>query len=89
MGTRKFAAELFFVLDHLEPAHIGLQHVGHGDRTVLLLIGLHHGDQRAAHRRAGAVQRMHEAWLAVAPTIAASIRRAWKSPHTEQLEISR
>src|SRR5689334_669535 len=54
----------------LQPAHIGLQHVRHRDRAILLLIGLHHGDQRAANRSAGAVQRMHEMRLAVAAAIA-------------------
>src|SRR5271155_5381937 len=66
----KIITNSFFVLDHLEPAHIGLQHVRYRDRTVLLLIGLHHRDQRAADGGAGAVQRMHEARLAVTAAIA-------------------
>src|ERR1700688_1539010 len=63
-------AGLFVAGDHLEPAHIGLQHVGHGDRAVFLLVGLHDRDQRAADRGAGAVQRVHEARLVVRPPIA-------------------
>ena len=39
-------------LDGLEAAHIALQHIGHRDRAILLLIGLEHGDQRAADRDA-------------------------------------
>src|SRR6185369_16714725 len=35
-------------LDCLHAAHIGLQHVRHRDRTALLLICLHDGDERAA-----------------------------------------
>jgi len=31
-----------------QPAHIGLQHVGHCDRAALLLVGFHDSDQRAA-----------------------------------------
>src|ERR1700730_3267883 len=64
------AAKSAVVGDHLEPAHIGLQHIGYRDRAVLLLVGFHDRDQRAADRGAGAVQRMHEARLAVGPAIA-------------------
>src|SRR6185312_10147141 len=64
--AQKIASELFFVLDHLESAHVGLQDVGYRDGTALLLIRLHDRDQRAAHRGTGAVQCMHEARFAVA-----------------------
>ena len=47
--------------DRLHAAHIGLQRVGHHDRAVGLLVGLHHRDQRAADRDAGAVERVDEA----------------------------
>src|ERR1700761_1310612 len=73
-------AKLLLVLDHLEPAHIGLQHVRHRDRTALLLVILHHGDQRAAYRSTGAVQRVHEARLAV--------RSARARIHPPRLEIT-
>src|SRR4051794_20956312 len=45
----------------LPTMHIGPQDFGNGDRPVLLLIGLHDGDQRAADRDPRAVQRVHEA----------------------------
>src|SRR5262245_15491582 len=47
------------LLDHLHPAHVGLQRVRHRDRAALLLIGLHDGDQRTADRDPRAVQRVH------------------------------
>src|SRR2546430_9165481 len=61
---------LLDLLDYLEAAHIGLQDVRHGNRAALLLIGFHDGDQRAADRGAGTVQRMHETRLAVGPAVA-------------------
>src|SRR5215467_237929 len=51
--------------DHVEPAHVRTQHIRHRDRAVRLLVGLHHRDQRAADGDAGAVERVHEARLAV------------------------
>src|SRR5690348_11435611 len=84
----KFAKSLFFQLDHFEPAHIGLQNVRHCDRSALLLIGLHDRNQRTSYRGTGAVQRVHKMRLPSLPRYRASIRRAWKSPQTEQLEIS-
>ncbi len=39
-------------LNHFLPTHIPLQHVRHRDAAALLLIVLHHGDQRAADRDA-------------------------------------
>src|SRR6185369_8189552 len=66
--------------DHLQTAHVRLEHAGDGDRAVLLLIGLHHGDQRAAKRGAGAVQRVHESWLAV--------RTARAGVHAAGLEVT-
>src|ERR1700743_2761847 len=82
MRSRKLpdVTELFVVLDYLEPAHIGLQHVRHRDRAALLLIVLHHGDQRAAYRSTGAVQRVHEARFAV--------RSARARIHAPRLEIA-
>src|SRR5690349_12467741 len=47
-------------LDRLDPAHIGPQRLRHLDGAVLALIVLHHRDQRATDRDAGAVERMHE-----------------------------
>src|SRR5437016_1908056 len=34
-------------LDHLHPTHIGRERLRHRDCAVTLLVGLHHGDQRA------------------------------------------
>src|SRR5271166_2332695 len=64
------AAELFLRRDNLYPAHIGLQHVGHGDRAGVLLVGLHDRDQRAADRRSRTVQRVDEARFAVGTAVA-------------------
>src|SRR5690349_1927498 len=47
--------------DDLDPAHIGLQRIRHGDGAVGALIVLQHGNQGAADRKAGAVQGMDEA----------------------------
>ena len=44
-----------------EAAHVGAQRLGDDDRAVGLLVVLEHGDQRAADREAGAVERVHEA----------------------------
>src|SRR5215475_1493907 len=46
-------------LDHLQAAHIALQHVGHRDRAALLLIRLHHSDERAADSDPRAVEGVH------------------------------
>src|ERR1035437_4655141 len=43
-------------------AHIGLERLGHHDRALVVLIGLHHRDQRAADRDAGAVERVDVAF---------------------------
>src|SRR5574337_1857314 len=59
-----------FLFNHLGAAHIRLQCIGNGDRAVGLLIVLDHRDQRAADRCARAVQRVHEARLAVAAAVA-------------------
>src|SRR5258708_31392465 len=69
-GSRGTDYALSVALDHFQPAHIGLQHIGNGDRAVFLLVGFHHSDQCAADGGAGAVQSMHEARLAVGPAIA-------------------
>src|ERR1043165_9187222 len=67
-------------LDHLPPAHVALQHVGHRDAPALLLVGLHHGDQGAADRDARAVERVHEAR---APALRAAARI-----HAPRLEVA-
>src|SRR5690349_860068 len=54
---------------HLGAAHIGLQRGRNSDGAVFLLIGFHHGDERAADRGARAVERMHETRLAIRATI--------------------
>src|SRR5262245_40724560 len=46
-------------LDDLHATHIALQYVRHRDRAALLLVGLHHGDERAADGDPGAVERVH------------------------------
>src|SRR2546425_4022963 len=51
-------------LDRLEPAHIRLQRVRHRDRAALLLIGLHHRDERATDRHARAIEGVDMAHLA-------------------------
>src|SRR5712691_7036999 len=69
----------FDSLDHLHPTHVGREHVGHGNRAVLLLVGLHHGDQRAADRDARSIKRVDVAdpFLgAVARVHAARLERA-------------
>ena len=45
----------------VEPAHVGLQRFRHRDAAVLVLVVLHHRDQRAADRDARAVERVDEA----------------------------
>ncbi len=47
--------------DPLEAAHVGPQHLRHRDGAVRVLVVLQHGDERAAHRHARAVQRVDEA----------------------------
>ena len=61
---------IYSLLDLLDAAHVGRERVRHRDRAVGLLIGFHHRDQRAADRDAGAVERVHEARLAVLAAIA-------------------
>src|SRR5579885_664179 len=46
--------------DHLEPAHVRLERVGHRNRAVTLLIVLEYRNQRAPDREPGAVERVHE-----------------------------
>src|SRR5215475_4203538 len=79
-GLPHFCRELWLPRNGLEASHIGLEHVGHGDRAVLLLIGLHDGDQRAADRGSRTVQGVNETRLAVAGTIA--------GVHASRLEIA-
>src|SRR5215472_3175604 len=47
--------------DHLEPAHVGLEHIRYCHGAVAPLIVLEHGDERATDREAGAVEGVHEA----------------------------
>src|SRR5579864_4166039 len=54
MGRSNIAA------DHRQAAHIRLEGLRHGNRPVSLLEILEHGDERAPHGKAGAVERMHE-----------------------------
>src|SRR6185437_7778330 len=53
------------LLDLVHAAHVWLERVRHRDGAVLVLIVLHHRDQRAADGDAGAVERMHVGRLAV------------------------
>ena len=76
----KFERSLLLAGDNLHPAHIGLQHVRHGDRAVFLLVGFHDRDQRAADRGAGAVQGVHETRLAVGTALT--------RVHSPRLEIA-
>ena len=43
-------------LDDLATAHVGAQHLGHGDGAVGILVVLHDGGHGAARGQAGAVQ---------------------------------
>src|SRR5262249_52545798 len=65
-----FCRELWLPRNGRETSHVGLQHVRHGDRAVLLLISLHDGDERAADRGSRTVQGMNETRLAVAGAVA-------------------
>src|SRR5689334_18245477 len=67
--------------DGLQAVHIGTQDVRDRDRSVLLLIILHDGDQGAADRNAGAVQRVHEACALLAGLAAARL-------HAPRLELA-
>src|SRR5690348_3122180 len=49
-------------LDLRHATHIRLERVRHRNRAILLLIGFHHRDQRAADRNTGAVERVHVAF---------------------------
>src|SRR3989441_3828087 len=51
--------------DACDPAQVRLQRCGHVDTAVGALVILHHGDQRAADREPGTVQRMHQLRLAL------------------------
>ena len=75
----------------VDAAHIGQQHVGNGDGAVLVLIVFHDRDQRAADGDARTVERVDEARALARPWrgSAHSCGGAWKSPQTEQDEISR
>src|SRR5206468_1736227 len=71
---------LLTAFNHALAAHIRPQRVGHRNRSALLLIGLHHGNQRTADRDAGAVERVHEAH-AVFPVAEAGV-------HAPRLEVT-
>src|SRR5438552_12274658 len=51
--------------DACDPAQVRLQRCGDVDTAVGALVILHHGDQRAADREPGTVQRMHQPRLAL------------------------
>src|SRR5215470_17651586 len=69
--ARKHGSPSLRPLDGLQAAHIALQHVRHRDRAALLLVGLHHRDERAPDGDAGAVERVDVAVLtAVLGTVA-------------------
>ena len=62
------------------PAMYGRSTFGHRDRSVRVLVVLHHRDQRAADGDAGAVERVHELGLA-------GLRIAPARLHAARLEI--
>ena len=62
--------------DALQAAHVGAQGLRDHHRAVRLLVVLEDRDQRAAHREAGAVQRVQEARLALRLRPVAQVRRA-------------
>src|SRR5215471_830160 len=53
-------------LNGLQATHVILQYVRHRNRATLLLISLHHRDERAADGDAGSVQRVDVAYLTAA-----------------------
>src|SRR5258708_1825732 len=59
--TLTIRLSLFAIRNRFHAAHIALQSIRHRNRAVGLLIGLHHRNQRAADRDAGAVERVHMA----------------------------
>ena len=76
--------------DHFEPAHVGAERLGHGDGPIGPLAVFEDRDQGPPDRQRGPVEGMDEAGL-LSPLTRnrAFMRRAWKSPQLEQLEISR
>src|SRR5580698_4065703 len=68
-------------LDFLHPAHIWRQRLGHGYRAALLLVGFHHGNQRAADGDTGTVER-------VDVTDIATFFRAIARVHAARLELA-
>src|SRR4030081_426754 len=69
-GANKSIRKLLLPLNRLEPTHVGLQYVGHGDRSTFLLVSFHDRNQCAADSSAGTVQGVEEARLAVGGAIA-------------------
>ena len=71
--------------------HPGCQTIRDLDRSVLALMILQYGHQRAADGKAGTVQSMYRLrrLFLVGPEPRALIRRAWKSRKLLQEEISR
>ncbi|CAM2158458.1 hypothetical protein PT2222_40321 [Paraburkholderia tropica] len=53
-----------------DTAHVRTQRFRHGDRAIGFLIVLQHRDQRAAHREARTIERVHEFRLALRVAIA-------------------
>src|SRR6266702_1382014 len=66
-SSPQFCRELWLACNDFQSAHVGLQHVRHGNGTIIQLIGLHDSDQRTANGGARAIQGMHESRLAVGP----------------------
>jgi hypothetical protein len=54
----QIAAGLLVSPYYLEAAHIGLQHVRHGDRAVFLVVIFHLLELRPDHRRSRTVEGM-------------------------------
>src|SRR5690606_12835304 len=62
--------------DLLQTAHIGPQGLRNGDRPILVLVVLHHRDQRAPDGHARAVERVDELRLLLALDAVARIHAA-------------
>src|SRR5215204_3281594 len=69
------------MLDPLHPTHVRRKRVRHRDGAVLLLVRLHHRDQRAADGDTGAVEGVDEANFAI-------LFRAIACGHAARLEIA-
>ena len=63
-----------------DSAHVAAQRIGNVHASFAVLIVLHHGDERSAHRETGAVQRVNEFGLA-------GLRMAITRLHPPRLKI--